>query len=83
MTAITNGGQTVKDYLLVSGVARRLGVAPRAISDLFYSRRLNDELCPIIGGRRLIPLAYLGQIEAALRDRGRLPRAAASTEAAR
>jgi hypothetical protein len=61
------------DFLLVSDAARRLGVPPRAISDLFYSRRLNDHRCPIIGGRRLIPREYLAEIEAALRAAGRLP----------
>jgi hypothetical protein len=73
----------VSEYLLVSDVARRLGVAPRAISDLFYSRRLSDGLCPIVGGRRLIPPYYLNEIEAALRASGRLPSATESEEAVR
>jgi hypothetical protein len=66
------------NYLLVSGVARHLGVPPRVISDLFYARRLDDKLCPIVGGRRMIPPELLGEIEAALRASGRLPSAMAT-----
>jgi hypothetical protein len=58
-------------YLTVSDVARRLGVRPRDFSDLFYQRRLSDELCPVISGRRLIPPECLPAIEAALLDRQR------------
>ena len=56
-------------HLFVSDVARRLGVRPRDISDLFYQRLLRDDSCPIVGGRRLIPRTYVPVIEAALRDR--------------
>ncbi len=56
-------------YHIVSEVARRLGVRPRDISDLFYQRRLDDARCPIVGGRRLIPADYISDIEAALRAR--------------
>jgi len=59
--------------LTVSDVARRLGVRPRDVSDLFYQRRLGDELCPIVGGRRLIPDTCLSIIATALRERGLLP----------
>jgi hypothetical protein len=55
----------------VSDVARRLGAAPRDISDLFYRRELRDDRCPIICGRRLIPEEYLPEIEAALRRHNR------------
>jgi hypothetical protein len=55
----------------VSEVARRLGVRPREISDLFYQRRLSDESCPIVGGRRLIPPDYVPTIASALQARGR------------
>ena len=55
----------------VSEVARRLGVRPREISDLFYQRRLSDERCPIVGGRRLIPPDYVPTISTALKARGR------------
>lgn len=59
-------------YHLVSEIARRFNVPPRAISDLFYARRLDDRRCPIIGGRRLIPTDYLPEVEAALRAAGHL-----------
>lgn len=49
-------------FLSVSEAARRLGVRPKDISDAFYQRRLRDDLCPIIAGRRLIPDDYLEQI---------------------
>ena len=63
----------------VSGAARnlegRLGVVvrPRDISDLFYKRLLPEDRCPILNGRRMIPLDYLPVIERALRERGLIP----------
>ena len=57
----------------VSGVARRLGVPPPVISNLFYRRELSDEVCPVVDGRRLIPAHYVAVIERLLRDRGLLP----------
>lgn len=57
----------------VSGVARRLGIPPRYISDLFYARVLDDSVCPVSSGRRMIPDDYIPTIEAALRERGLLP----------
>lgn len=57
----------------VSGLARHFGVAPRKISDLFYARRLDDERCPVIDGRRIIPADYVPTVEAALHDAGELP----------
>jgi hypothetical protein len=61
----------VAPILTVSEVARRLGVRPRDISDLIYQRRVSDELCPVVSGRRLIPLECLPAIETALLDRQR------------
>ena len=58
-------------FVSVSEVARRIGVPPRSISDLFYSRELRDDLCPIVGGRRLIPEQYVDEIAAALARRDR------------
>jgi len=58
-------------HLSVSEAARRLGARPKDISDLFYRRELRDDLCPIVGGRRLIPTDYLSQIQAALRRAGK------------
>jgi hypothetical protein len=54
----------------VSEVARRPGVRPRDISDLFYQRKLSDECCPVIGGRRIIPPDYVPTIAEALRKEG-------------
>lgn len=64
----------MSDHETVSGVARKLGANPRDISDLFYRRLLRDDLCPIIGGRRLIPPDYIDTIAAALRREHKLPR---------
>ena len=64
-------------HLIVSEVARRIpGSKPRDITALFYERRLDDSLCPIIGQRRLIPPEYVSVIEAKLRELGRLPEVA-------
>ena len=61
----------------VSDAARRIpGARPKDISDLFYLRKLDDAKCPVVGGRRLIPPDYLPEIEAALRNAGRLPQRA-------
>jgi hypothetical protein len=56
----------------VSQAARRWHIPPRLISDLFYARRLDDARCPIVGGRRLIPADYLGEVERVLRTAGHL-----------
>jgi hypothetical protein len=53
-------------FRIVSEVARQLGVRPRDISDLFYQRLLDDQRCPIVGGRRLIPEDYIPAIAEAL-----------------
>jgi hypothetical protein len=58
-------------HLSVSEAARRLNARPRDISDLFYRRRLRDDLCPIVGGRRLIPASYLDIVAMVLRKQGR------------
>jgi len=59
-------------HLSVSEAARRLGARPRDISDLFYRRRLRDDLCPIVAGRRHIPENYLDMVASALKRAGRL-----------
>jgi hypothetical protein len=71
MTADANKGRAMPQ-LTVSDVARRIGARPKDISDAFYQRRLSDERCPIVGGRRLIPPDYVPTIEAVLRQLGRL-----------
>jgi hypothetical protein len=63
------GGLALPNHVLVSEAARRLHCRPRDISDLFYQRRLSDERCPIVGGRRMIPTDYLAVIAEALRQR--------------
>lgn len=55
----------------VSEAARRIRANPRDISDLFYRRKLRDDLCPIVAGRRLIPEEYVEVIREALRRYGR------------
>lgn len=60
--------------LCVSDVARHFGVRPREVSDLFYHRELRDDLCPVVGGRRLIPEDYLPVIRMALKRSGVLVR---------
>ena len=57
----------MRNYLSVSQVARRLGVRPREISDLFYGRELRDDLCPVVGNRRLIPESYVEEVAETLR----------------
>jgi hypothetical protein len=58
-------------HLNVSEAARQLGARPRDISDLFYKRALRDDLCPIVGGRRMIPTDSLEMIRMALKRNGR------------
>ena len=57
-------------FFSVSGLARQWGIQPRKISDLFYSRRLSDDECPVVDGRRLIPEDYAPTIKQALRESG-------------
>jgi len=59
-------------FFSVSEVARLIGARPRDITLAFYARRLDDKRCPVVGGRRVIPADYLPEIEAVLRDLGRL-----------
>ena len=58
------------EILVVSDVARRLGVRPAQVSQILYERRLRDDLCPVVGGRRLIPPEYLDIIAQELRRKG-------------
>lgn len=63
-------------FFTVSEAARELEgrvqgtVRPRDISTLFYQRELRDDLCPLVGGRRLIPGSYLDSIASVLRQKG-------------
>jgi len=64
------------NFLTVGQAAERLGARPKDISDAFYRRQLNDRLCLIWGGRRMIPEDYLPELGRVLRRLGRLRRAA-------
>jgi len=59
------------NHLSVSQAARQIGAKPKDISDLFYARKLRDDLCPIVAGRRIIPMYYVEVICAALKRHGR------------
>jgi hypothetical protein len=57
----------------VSEVASRIpGARPKDISDLLYQRKLDVELCPLMGGRRLAPAHYVPVVAKVLRKMGRL-----------
>lgn len=56
----------------ISALARRHGVSPQVLSNLFYRRVLDDEKCPVVNGRRVIPAEYVAEIEEVLRERGLL-----------
>lgn len=58
------------DVVSVGDVARILNVRPSRITQCFYERLLRDDICPIVGGRRLIPRSYVPLISAALRRKG-------------
>jgi hypothetical protein len=69
----TGGSEMRTRTFFVSEVARRLGVPPQVISNLFYRRLLDDTLCPVVSGRRLIPSQYVRQIARRLRERRLIP----------
>jgi hypothetical protein len=76
----------VEKPLTASGAARELSkrmgrlVRPRDITNLLYERRIEDSLCPVVAGRRLIPRACLARIEAVLRESERTDKAVTSEE---
>ena len=49
----------MRTHVTVSEAARQLICRPRDISDALYHRLLPDESCPIVGGRRMIPVELL------------------------
>jgi len=57
------------ELITVSEAARLLGERPRDISDLFYQRRLSDDLAPVVGGHRLIPRGLFERIASELVER--------------
>ena len=64
------GDGSMSAILGVSGVARILGVRPSVITRLFYDRKLRDDLCPVVSGRRQIPADYIKYIAFELRRKG-------------
>ncbi|MCH7687858.1 MAG: hypothetical protein IH899_14435 [Planctomycetes bacterium] len=60
----------MEELLSVGDVARRLNVRPSQVTQLFYECRLRDDLCPIVGGRRIIPQNYVAVIAMELRRKG-------------
>lgn len=61
-------------FLTVSDAARKLGVSPRDVSDLFYRRIIPDDSAPIVDGRRAIPDDLMWLIESKLQGMGKLRR---------
>ena len=61
-------------------VSRRLGrpVTPREVTALFYSRKVPEELGPIVGGRRLIKPEAVEMISDLLRGVDPTPREGAA-----
>ncbi len=55
-------------FLSVGQAAESLGLAPRAISYALYDRKLDVTRCPMVSGRRMIPVDYLPEIERILRQ---------------
>ena len=60
----------MSELMCVGDVAKLLGVKPAQITALFYERRLRDDLCPIVGGRRIIPSEVVEVIAMELRRKG-------------
>jgi hypothetical protein len=63
----------MSDYLSVSEAAARIGAKPKDLSDAIYLRKIDAERCPLIAGRRVIPVDYLDGIAIELRRMGKLP----------
>ncbi len=61
------------NFVNVGEAAKLIGArSPRDITALFYNGTLRDDLAPLVGGRRLIPLDYLPEIARVLRRIGKL-----------
>jgi hypothetical protein len=65
--------ESIMPFATVSEVARKLGVTPRDVSDLFYKRIIADDTAPIMAGRRMIPDDLIWLIESKLQAMGKLP----------
>ncbi len=53
-------------------LARRYGVPPKFLSDLFWRGLLDGAACPIVRGRRQVPDHYLATVERVLKEAGAL-----------
>jgi hypothetical protein len=65
------------NVLSIGDAAGQLNVNPRVLTNMFYNGQLDRERCPVVGGRRLIPRDYLGEIKRVLHE-ARLRRLAAA-----
>ncbi len=61
------------NIVTVGQVARKLSVPGFEISNLFYRGHLNEKVCPVVSGRRLIPEDYVPEIACELRRIGKMP----------
>lgn len=57
-------------YTNVGEIARRHGVKPAAVTQLFTERKIPDNSCPIISGRRLVPVDLVPRILDELKRKG-------------
>jgi len=61
------------ELISLSDAALRLGVRPKVICDLLWTRAIDSDRCPLIGRTRAIPVEYLPTIHAVLVAKGKLP----------
>jgi hypothetical protein len=66
--SILTVGQAAREISSEFGVT----VRPKVVSDALYAGALRDDLCPVVGGRRLIPRELLPNLVSALRRAGKL-----------
>ena len=62
--------QKPNEILAVGDVADRLGVEPRRVTELFYTRQIHPDRAPVVAGRRLIPAELVPVIGMLLRRKG-------------
>ncbi|HPF41853.1 MAG TPA: hypothetical protein P5081_17620 [Phycisphaerae bacterium] len=55
-------------FTTISDAARIVGIPPKRICNMFFSGRLDDSRCPRLGRRRLIPLDYIAEIKAKVKE---------------
>jgi hypothetical protein len=59
-------------YDTVGTLSRLWGVSPKILSDLFHQKKLDQDRCLLVSGRRLIPRDYRPEIRATLVQLGYL-----------